>query len=326
MSLSAQVCTPDTSFSGVGIYPEVLPSTYAGSSFYSETVTAVVPVDTLVEIFPGIVIPVPFDSVTIDNVVGLPTSFNFVCEPSTCAFPGGTSGCAQISGVPSLAGAGIYPFTVYVTVYLSAPGITIVQPDSFSGYQITIYPDCALSASTVSITGVTSSSAEINWTSIGTTGAEQYRLDWKDFITPTTVQSSFYTDGGTETLLGLAPCALHRARILTRCLGQPGVANSGAQAWVTSGCRLGQQIPAEQIQAFPNPNSGEFTVAYSSFIDESISIQLYDLTGRLISTENHEVNSGSNSIFLNYEDLNPGMYILNVEGSAGIQTETIVIN
>ncbi|MCB0396743.1 MAG: T9SS type A sorting domain-containing protein [Flavobacteriales bacterium] len=123
-SVSGQ-CTPDPQYTKGGIYPDSvtnLPPAYVGTP-YSETITLVVPADTVKGPF-----TIPIDSVVLKGFVGFPPGFTYACNPNRCVWPGGTTGCVVITGTPNAGDEGSYPLTGYVESY--AGGITAPQRDT----------------------------------------------------------------------------------------------------------------------------------------------------------------------------------------------------
>jgi len=131
------VCVPDTQYTIAGLYPPATDSAFAVAwegQPYSEVVTAVVPIDTLIPPF-----LFNFDSVHVIGITGLPSGIGYSCEPPNCTFPGNSLGCVLISGTPAPGSAGVYPLIVYTVTYLSH-SLTgqIPQYDTIVGYQITV--------------------------------------------------------------------------------------------------------------------------------------------------------------------------------------------
>lgn len=125
-------CTPDPQYTAPGIYPDSatgLAPAFVGMQ-YEEIVTAVVPMDTLVEIIPGFPQTVTIDSINVDNITGLPPGFAYECVSPTCSFPGGTSGCMRIYSIsnPTIADTGRYYLTIDLTAY------SIISQSSQVGY------------------------------------------------------------------------------------------------------------------------------------------------------------------------------------------------
>lgn len=137
---SAQICTPDTSFTVAGIYPSQLPTVCAGVP-YSQTLTLVIPEDTTVQGFSA-----DIDSVKINNVIGLPPGITYSCSPLTCSFLGGSTGCALISGVVNTPGTDTVDIalTFFVQTFIG----TLAIPDT-QALIITVAPGFNLSSNTV---------------------------------------------------------------------------------------------------------------------------------------------------------------------------------
>lgn len=114
--LAAQ-CTPDPYITRPGIYPDSaagFPPAVATYP-YNLTITVVVPADTLIPPLPLL----PIDSIGVTSVEGLPEGFQFLPSRPSGFWPGGTKGCALITGTPSKNQVGTYPLTFHVVGYIS---------------------------------------------------------------------------------------------------------------------------------------------------------------------------------------------------------------
>ncbi|WP_020568400.1 LamG-like jellyroll fold domain-containing protein [Neolewinella persica] len=71
----------------------------------------------------------------------------------------------------------------------------------------------------------------------------------------------------------------------------------------------------EQVGNFyPNPSeSGEFNLNYTSTSIEDINITIFDLTGRIILSQNYSVSTGRNILSLNFLTSNEGVLIARVD-------------
>jgi hypothetical protein len=128
----------------------------------------------------------------------------------------------------------------------------------------------------------------------------------------------------TETLTGLDACALHRARVLARCPGVPGFANSGIQTWVTSGCRFGEsKLDSDDIRVYPNPASEWVVVDLNSLETEVTSIEVYDVTGQLMQTAQTADNG---SITISLDNFADGMYNLIIRGEDMMISRQIAVH
>jgi hypothetical protein len=108
----AQVCTPFP-IPLPGVYPNPLitsslPDGQVGST-YGTTITAVVIKDTTLDLSvflpgaPTLTVAVAYQRIS--NVTGLPPGLSYACNISSCDIPGDSSGCVQISGIPTAAGS-----------------------------------------------------------------------------------------------------------------------------------------------------------------------------------------------------------------------------
>lgn len=134
LNLNAQ-CTPDPMQTEPGIYPDSATG-FADACIdilYEQLITNVVPADTNVVVF-GISILTTIDSIVIDSLNGLPPGMTFECNPNSCVFPGGETGCAIITGTCSVAGD--YPLTFYLSAYVG--GVSSPNPYVVDYYAINV--------------------------------------------------------------------------------------------------------------------------------------------------------------------------------------------
>jgi type IX secretion system substrate protein len=141
ISLFGQSCQPDTSFTVPGIYPDSATGIAEATENqpYDQTVTVVVPADTMVVIIAGPPQPVFVDSVIIDEIIGAPAWLTVECTPLDCKFIGGSSACVKFSGTPSPGeGGNDYPLSFVTRTHgrlKSFPGIPLpAQIDTVLDY------------------------------------------------------------------------------------------------------------------------------------------------------------------------------------------------
>lgn len=140
-------CTPDPQYTQPGIYPDsatgMMPA-FVGMP-YEQTVTAVVPADTVVIIF-GNPTTVDIDSIVVDYINGLPPNFDYICQMPNCSFHGGTSGCLKIYSTSNLtiADTGRYYLDIQLTTYSF-----IQQTDNVGYYYIDVIDSSQLSTDNI---------------------------------------------------------------------------------------------------------------------------------------------------------------------------------
>lgn len=134
LNMNAQ-CTPDNTQTEPGIYPDSatgLADACVGI-LYEQLITNVVPADTNIVVW-GIPVTTTIDSIVMDNLSGLPPGMTFACNPNSCTFPGGQTGCAIITGTCSVSGN--YPLTFYLSAYVG--GVSSPNPYIVDYYAINV--------------------------------------------------------------------------------------------------------------------------------------------------------------------------------------------
>jgi hypothetical protein len=105
-------CTPDPSFTSPGYYTNAgknkLSTAYLNQP-YEDTITVIVPKDTLV-----VGNPISIDSVVLVSVRDLPPGLSYATPSNT--FPGGGKTCVKVSGTPTKAGTSTIIFDVVIYV------------------------------------------------------------------------------------------------------------------------------------------------------------------------------------------------------------------
>lgn len=80
------------------------------------------------------------------------------------------------------------------------------------------------------------------------------------------------------------------------------------------------------IQLAPNPNNGNFTTYYTSSKEQKVNLKLFDVAGRIVYTDEIKVNTGSNSIEMQLQNLNKGIYLFEFTTQTGKQNVKLVID
>ena len=140
--LKAQ-CTPDTSISSPGIYPDQttnLDEAFVGQPYVTQ-IDVLTPLDTSVSLS-GLNVNVTIDNIELTSVSGLPNNFSYSCNPPTCIFPGGAYACAEIFSTvdPTSSDVGYYPLIMTTsTLAINVPLIgSITQLDTVDYFYIDI--------------------------------------------------------------------------------------------------------------------------------------------------------------------------------------------
>lgn len=65
-----------------------------------------------------------------------------------------------------------------------------------------------------------------------------------------------------------------------------------------------------KFRLYPNPTSGAFTLTYFASTNETQTLRITDLTGRVLENRNLAIKPGQNEFRLTLDDLSPGVYIV----------------
>ena len=188
-ALQAQ-CTPDSSITSTGIFPDTLVGTCAGLP-YEQVINLIIPNDTVVAGFPATI-----DSLVLDSVAGLPPGINFFCLDGSCSIAGGSRSCVLVSGTPTT--PGVYPIDLYITGHVVIFGAPVSQPDTlFAFYTLTINPGLSTSITTTSA----NCGASDGTASVTPSGTAPYTYLWSTGATSATVNglaAGIYTVSTTD--------------------------------------------------------------------------------------------------------------------------------
>ena len=120
-------CTSDNGFPT--ICPSALPNAFTGE-FYEETITFFMPAEV---VDPGSGVTASLNSVTVTSITGVPLGLEVDLDDDDAVYypaSGQTNGCANVCGVPVLAGT--FDMVISISAVASAFGIEEVVTESFS--------------------------------------------------------------------------------------------------------------------------------------------------------------------------------------------------
>jgi hypothetical protein len=140
MNVQAQSCTPNAQYadSTYGVWPDTTtnfpPATQ--NVAYSTDLNFKVPAEVPASLDPTFA-GAPIEGFVVTNVVGLPVGYDYACNVSSCEYPGGANGCANVFG--TTATAGVYNVTIQITATVTVPILGGVDQDvEFTGYKIVV--------------------------------------------------------------------------------------------------------------------------------------------------------------------------------------------
>jgi hypothetical protein len=82
---------------------------------------------------------------------------------------------------------------------------------------------------------------------------------------------------------------------------------------------------AEQVLVYPNPFKGNVNLRLSSAHNTIVTLRLFDLTGRIVSTSTRQIVSGSNDLEIdNAQTLQSGIYFISIEMDGVTQIQKLI--
>ena len=82
---------------------------------------------------------------------------------------------------------------------------------------------------------------------------------------------------------------------------------------------------ASSVHIYPNPSNGQFTVELQTENTMSAEFIIYDLSGRIISTQTKNLISGSNTIAIDLGNIADGTYVLQMKNGASQHISTFIV-
>ena len=308
ITVSAQTCTPDAQYTQPGVYPDTLVGLPCAQTtvLYQTTITVIAPTDSLFDLGPPLnTINATIDSIKIrDNsspadgiaVNGLPPSMQFVCNPPSCSFPGGSTGCLLIIGTPTAGEVQTWPLSVEVSAYVAelvAFGNPPVDLDPVDQYSIVV------SATAPPVPAVTTTPATQGPPSCDGTATASGGV---------TYQWDNSAGGGTS------------ATAANLCAGTYNVAATdvnGCSGVATVTVQLQSGIDAKSpgivvTNNSPNPFKDKTGISFELQDAGMVNFIVIDMVGKVVYSESTPGVTGANTIEFDARGITPGVYMYNL--------------
>ncbi len=85
-----------------------------------------------------------------------------------------------------------------------------------------------------------------------------------------------------------------------------------------------ESFELENLSIYPNPNNGNFTIIFDNAINDSVNVNVYDLSGRSVYNKDFETSSNFNEN-INLTNIKSGMYLVRILDGDRMVTKKIVI-
>lgn len=163
---------------------------------------------------------------------------------------------------------------------------------------------------------------------------DQYELQFdvdSSFANPTTIVQNFVSlndaTNSEYVASGLSTSETYywRVRLINGSQEDP-----WSETWsftvAENGVGIGDQIKSDLgIQLYPNPAEDILTLKYASEITSNIEVTVFDVFGKLVTTQTNTSNSGNNEIRFNAKDWKTGIYLINFQSDEYSTTSKVVV-
>lgn len=193
-------------------------------------------------------------------------------------------------------------------------------------------PNCAIPGG-IFFSNVAPGTATINWNSVGQ--GICYVVQYRDVNNGNWITE--FTQGTSLTVTGLTACN-YQVRLRTNCTecsNSSGIrsafSNSFSLFVPNANCaraEVASAAPAAELnfRVYPNPNNGQFNVSFNSEVDGAASLQLFDLTGKVVFELNYNAVAGENTIPVELNSFSAGVYMLKFRQGDATQSTKVVLN
>lgn len=135
----------------------------------------------------------------------------------------------------------------------------------------------------------------------------------------------------TKTKFGLTPATSYEVQIRTWCSPNGGPWNSSWSSSInfttqaSSSKIAGNLKSVESLTIYPNPSRDLFNISFSSEKTQDIKINVINLVGEIIYTENLQKFIGQYNKLINLESYTKGIYFLEIKTTDGLINKKIIL-
>jgi hypothetical protein len=185
---------------------------------------------------------------------------------------------------------------------------------------ITLSASC-LAPQGVVVSQVTGTTAQVSWNAGGSADvchilayglSSQDPATWTEVLVPVPTQ--------TFLLTGLQPGLAYSVRLRSNCnrCSRSGMGLSdwsGGESFSTLAAKQNLTAIAPQLQLYPNPNKGSFTLAIEARGEEELQLKVSDLAGRVFFERSLVMEAGLNHYSVNLPQVAPGVYFVELKST-----------
>jgi hypothetical protein len=84
-------------------------------------------------------------------------------------------------------------------------------------------------------------------------------------------------------------------------------------------------IKSSEVKIYPNPSNGSFAIQTNSLVNDDITIQVVDITGKVLYNETVSLSVGNNIFNINLTGLSSGYYQVNLKKGDAMVSKKLMI-
>ncbi|MEQ9062714.1 MAG: T9SS type A sorting domain-containing protein [Vicingaceae bacterium] len=88
---------------------------------------------------------------------------------------------------------------------------------------------------------------------------------------------------------------------------------------------LEKNLRSLEIDVFPNPNQGSFTLELNTSRASRLDVTLMSIDGRIVESRKTNIEAGKTTLFYEHEDLKSGLYLLRISTELVIETRKVIV-
>jgi len=106
-------------------------------------------------------------------------------------------------------------------------------------------------------------------------------------------------------------------------IGNSTYSNTACAQIITTG--IGASTVQQQLQIFPNPNNGRFTIRITTEAATEATLVISSITGQQVLQQQHSLQQGENQLQVQLPAMAKGLYLLQVQSAGSVSTRRITV-
>ena len=170
---------------------------------------------------------------------------------------------------------------------------------------------------------VSDNAATLTWSSVN--NAVVYNIEYK-ISSASSWTTTAPTTNTTYQVNNLQPATFYDARLRVACPNNTFSNYSNIVSFYTDWTTNTNSLPTDiqRFEAYPNPFENHINLIINSIEAQDITIQLFNIEGKIIQSEVQQISEGLNTLNISTEQFATGMYILRLVTENGVVSRRVL--